>query len=300
MRAADLGLLVSLSVLLEEANVTRAAERLHMTQPALSAQLSRLRRLFDDPLLIPASSGRGMVLTARAQALRDPLNRQIQALTALVDRPPVFDPQTVERTFNIVTNDNLAVMLCVDLIALISRNAGPGVRVALQHMAPEAAQLNIERQQIDLVLSTPSALPATLIKQPLLSDQFCVAQRKNHPRGIGAMELDEYCRWGHMMVSGAGGRFQSAIDERLQEQGRQRRVAVSVQHYSLVPRILSETDYLATLPKRFLMRFSNELDTFEVPFDRANFEVAMAWHPRDDADPGSQWLRDVLTGIAAQ
>lgn len=298
MRAADLGLLLSLSVLLEEANVTRAAQRLHMTQPALSAQLARLRRLFGDPLLIPASHGRGMVLTARARALREPLNRQIQALTALVDRPPVFDPQTADRTFTLMTNDNLAIMLCVDLIARVHRTAGPGLRIALRQMSPDAAPERFERQQIDLMLSTPGAVPASLTQQPLLREQYCVAQRKQHPRGKQPITLDDYCQWGHLMVSSAGGRFQSAIDDRLSELGKQRRVAVSVQHYSLVPHILTQTDYIATLPQRFLTRFSDDLDTFDMPFDRANFEVVMAWHPRDEADPGNLWLREALVGLA--
>ncbi|WP_241567063.1 LysR family transcriptional regulator [Hahella sp. KA22] len=300
MRPSDLGLLVSLSVLLEEANVTRAAQRLFMTQPALSAQLARLRKLFDDPLLIPASSGRGMVLTARAQALKEPLNREIRALTELVERAPAFDPQTAQRTFTLVANDNLAVMLCVDLIAQVCREAGPGVKVAIRQMGPALMQDIQEGGQVDLMLATPATIPESLVRQTLLEDQFCVAQRKGHPRGLEAFDVKEYCRWGHLMVSGMGGGFQSKIDDILHGLGAQRRVAISVQHYSLAPLILAQTDYIATLPRRFLARFAEDLDMFEAPFKQSCFEVVMAWHPRDDADPGSLWLRQMLIAIASK
>jgi DNA-binding transcriptional LysR family regulator len=112
----NLALLTSLSVMLEERNVTRAAAKLNLTQSALSAQLSRLRDLFDDPLLIPAQSGIGMVLTSRAEHLRQPLLQPLQVLKVVVGDVPVFDPAKSDRTFVIGANDNSAAIILPRLL----------------------------------------------------------------------------------------------------------------------------------------------------------------------------------------
>lgn len=122
----DLNLLISLDALIEEANVTRAAARLNVSQPALSAQLARLRHIFGDPLLVPSETGRGMIATTRALALKHPLNAMLRDLEALVKRSAAFEPLTANRAFTIAANDNAIVMMGLDLIDRIQRAAGPG------------------------------------------------------------------------------------------------------------------------------------------------------------------------------
>src|SRR5215469_4837022 len=107
LKGADLHLLVSLDTLIEEGNVTKAAARLNISQPALSAQLARLRDLFHDPLLVPSNTGRGMIPTARALELRDPLHGALKDLETVINRPPIFDPLTAGRTFAITATDHL-------------------------------------------------------------------------------------------------------------------------------------------------------------------------------------------------
>src|SRR5580704_2931510 len=121
LRGTDLNLLVSLDALIEEANVTRAAARLNISQPALSAQLARLRRLLHDPLLVTARSGRGMTPTARALELRGPLQQALRELEKIAKSPPAFDPKTADRTFAIAATDNATVILGVGFIESIRK-----------------------------------------------------------------------------------------------------------------------------------------------------------------------------------
>ena len=129
-KGADLNLLVSLDALIEEGNVTKAAARLNVSQPALSAQLARLRELFQDPLLVPSRTGRGMIPTARALKLRGPLHAALKDLETVIKRPPAFDPLTANRSFAIAASDNATVVLGIGLIERVRKLAGPGVRVS--------------------------------------------------------------------------------------------------------------------------------------------------------------------------
>jgi DNA-binding transcriptional LysR family regulator len=125
-------------------------------------------------------------------------------------------------------------------------------------------------------------------------------QRKGHPRGTAPLDLAAYCALDHVLVSTSGGSFHGFMDEHLDELGRERRVALSVQHFTLVPELLSKTDYVSTLPSRFAARYLDQLDIFALPFDARGFTLYAAWHPRNQADPALVWLRETLAELAAQ
>lgn len=296
MHKYDLGLLASLDVLLEEVNVTRAARRLNISQPALSAQLARLRQVLDDPLLVPAERGRGMRLTPRAAQLKSPLHALLTRLEDLVESPYAFDPRTAERDFTISLNDNVATMVGLDLIERVRSHAYPGVRLALLQAHRDEVFDLAARGKVDLVIGTRSFLPSGLRARDLFGDAFQVAQRKGHPRGTAAMTLDQYCGYEHVLVS-ANGSYHSTIDDLLAGLGHRRRATVSVQYYAMVPPMLERTDCLATLPKRFLHRFDHIIDRFDLPFAFEPFSLQAGWHPRFDNDLGHQWLREQLMAV---
>lgn len=293
MNKHDLGLLVSLDVLLDEANVTRAAKRLNLTQPALSAQLSRLRQTLGDPLLVAAERGRGMRLTPRAEQLRTPLHELLGQLAHLVETPYAFDPVSARRDFAIALNDNAATMVGLSLVERIRQLGNPQLRVALFQVGSDEASDLAARGRVDLVIGTRAFLPAGLREQELLGDAFLVAQRKGHPRGTAPMSLEAYCAFDHVLVSPRGG-YHSAIDDQLGKMGLARRVTVSVQNYTIVPSLLERTDCLATLPARFLSRFDGSIDVFDPPIELEPFRLLAGWHPRFDDDLGHQWLRSQL------
>jgi DNA-binding transcriptional LysR family regulator len=293
----DLNLLVSLDALLAESNVTRAAARLHLTQSAVSAQLARLRQLFDDPLLIPAANGRGMTPTARALELMVPLHDALKTLETVVRRQPAFDPLTNTRRFVVAASDQCVAVLGLPLMIEWARLAGPGLQLAFVAIESGSLAERFERGEIDLLLGSAQQVPPTLKARKLYDEHFVVAQRKGHPRGAAAYDLDSYCAHEHVLVSTSGGGFFGFMDEHLEALRRRRHVALSVQHFTLVPEVLTRTDYVATLPHRLIARYQERVDLFELPFEARGFSMHAAWHPRNHADPALMWLRETVAAL---
>jgi DNA-binding transcriptional LysR family regulator len=290
----DLPLLLSLRTMLDEKNITRAAARLGISQPALSAQLARLRDVFDDQLLTPAASGKGMVLTPRGSELREPLRLALQQLEAVVTKPSVFDPENSDRTFTVGANDNATAIIGSRLVALLRSSGLSQIHLAFRSIDLSRLTDQLETGEIDLALVAKRAVPAHMPNQRLLEEGFMMAQRRDHPRGTRRPSLKEYARLDHVIISGDGGGFRSFIDDILAEHGLTRRVAVSVQYYSVVPLLLQSTDLICTLPQQFLSRFPDKLLPLRLPFDTRPFTLHATWHARFDRDPSHQWLRRQL------
>jgi len=286
----DTGLLLTLAALLKEPNVTHAASRLNITQSALSARLTRLRQLLNDPLFIPSASGRGMIPTPHASALQPELTKLIDRLNDFVNTAHVFDPQSSKRVFRIAATDNPAAILAPDLIPLIKAQA-PQAKVAFT--LPDKARIAdyLEQGEIDLFVGTAEDGSNELIATTLFEDRFVTAQRAGHPRGAHPLSLNEFCAFEHLLISTSGGRFQGMIDAALAELGRERTVSISIQSYALAPLVMSSSDCLCTLPSRFLERFRSVLEIFEPPLALAPFEMKLFWHPRMRTDPAHAWLR---------
>ena len=299
LRGLDLNLLLTLDVLLAERNVTRAAARLHLTQPAVSTQLSRLRRVFDDPLLIPAETGRGMVPSAHALALAEPLRAALKDLESVLRYRAAFEPREAKRRFVIAANDNATSVLGLRLLALLSHEAGPGIGVAF--VVPDLSRIaaQLESGEVDLLLGSERMVPASMKARKLYDERFLLAQRKGHPRGTRPPTLAGYCALRHVLVSTSGGSFHGFMDEHLQALGRRRDVVASVQSFAMAVELLCTTDCVATLPSRLVACHAERLDSFRLPFKAAGFTLSAAWHPRNHADPGLRWLLDRLSAIAA-
>ncbi|WP_158817820.1 LysR family transcriptional regulator [Methylocapsa sp. S129] len=299
MRGVDLNLLVSLDALIEEANVTRAAARLGVSQPALSAQLARLRDLFRDPLLVPSETGRGMIATARALELRVPLHAALKDIEMVVKRPPVFDPMIAERVFSIAASDNATVVLGLALIERLRETAGPGVRVSFRNSSADLIAAQLKSGEVDLLIGSERMIAPAMKARKLIDERYVMAQRKGHPRGAKALDLVAYCSLRHVLVSTSGGSLHGFIDEQLERIGYRRNVVLSVHQFILAPMILAATDYVCTLPARLTQRFADRLDMFELPFKAQGFTLSAAWHPRNQADPPHIWLRQQLADVAA-
>ncbi|MDH6231714.1 DNA-binding transcriptional LysR family regulator [Mesorhizobium soli] len=298
-RGIDLNLLRSLDVLIEEANVTHAAARLGVTQPGLSAQLARLRAIFDDPLLVPSEKGRGMLPTSRALELREPLHAALKDLEAVIRTPAQFDPRTDARTFAIATTDNAVVVLGLPLIERLREAAGRGIRLSFANSGIDVAT-ELERGEIDLLVGSDRMVPPAMKARKLLEESYVMVQRKGHPRGRAPLDLDAYCKLEHVLVSTSGGSFHGFIDEQLEKLGYRRSVTLSVHQFVMAPMIVASTDFVSTLPRRFAARFADRLDLFELPFSAQGFSLFAAWHPRAHADPALMWLRNQLIEIARE
>ena len=292
----DLSLLPALHALLDECNVTRAAERLGISQPALSARLARLRRDLNDPLLVPSANGRGMVRTARGGELALPLADALGSLRDVLTPPAAFDPAHSRRLFTVAMNDNAAVMLGGGLAHAV-QSAGNRMRLAIVQPGPDA-EAWLEAGNLDLLIGSDRNVASTLIRRPLLRETFATAVRRGHPRGKGPLDLDGFCALDHVIVSATGRGFDGPVDRALAEAGRQRRVAVSVQSYAVVPTLLAQTDLACTLPRRLLQRFTAELYVTEPPLVLPEYILSAIFHARTRADAGHLWLRDRLAEAA--
>ena len=276
-RAIDLNLLQALEALLAERNVTRAAARLGLSQPALSARLSRLRDLLGDPLLLPAQ--RGMTPTAKALELEAPLRHALDDLRGLIARQAHFDPATARLTVAIAASDYAQHAVLIAFVRAL-RQAAPRVRIALRALDGAAVARQMAAGELDLALMTPTTAPGELRRRVLFAERYVCIARADHPTVRRRLTLAQFCALDHVVVSPRGGGFTGATDRVLAAGGRSRNVAVSAAHFLFVRELVACSDLIALVPARLVA-------------DRAP-EIAMLWHDRTHGHPGHRWIRDVL------
>jgi len=297
LRQLDADLLMALNALLEEQNVTQAAKRLGITQSTMSARLARLRSVFDDRLFVSTTSGRGVVATPRALAMREPVAKAIAALEALVEPSDGFDPGASARTFTIAMHDNPAGMLAPTLISRC-RVLAPEVKIAIVLPGGYKMDAALESGDVDVLIAAQTTAHADWIGRVIVKERLVTAQRKGHPRGAGPLDVDAYCALDHLVVSTTGGGFIGMIDELLAARGRERRVLTSVQSYALAPLIVAASDLVCTLPRSLLSRFVPAVELFDPPFDLPAYELSAFWHARRQDDPAHAWLREQISDAA--
>ena len=293
IKQSDIGLLIALDVLLEQESVTAAAEILGISQPAMSAQLARLRTLFNDPLL--AQSGRKLVPTARAEEIKTPLRALLADLDLLVRQTAQFESQTTDRTFRLIGTDYVHAVLAPELFVTFG-DAAPAARVALLPFDPPSVWAQLEQDDADIALVTAMNLPEAK-RRPGLTETFKVIQRKDHPRGQDPFTLDAFCAADHALISPEGGGFYGAADEILADMGRKRRIACSLPSFLLAPGLVAASDLIALIPARLAARHEDVVDTFDPPFPSPGFSVDLLWHPRRQNDPAHVWLRSLVSKI---
>ncbi|WJI16119.1 LysR family transcriptional regulator [Pseudoxanthomonas winnipegensis] len=287
LRRLDLNLLVTLDALLAEHNVTRAAHRLHLSQPSVSVQLARLRELLGDPLLLPGP--RGMRPTARADALREPLRAALEALGQAVAPPAPFDPATATRTWQLAASDYAASTIVLPTLAGL-RTAAPGTRLAVRGLVPQQIVQQAEARQIDLAFHTVEGAPEGMRQRILFDERYVLVGRAGHSGLKRRPTLAQFCRLDQVIVSPDGGGFHGPTDAALAAQGLKRHVALSVPHFLFVLSALVRTDLVAMLPER-LVRGHPALRVVPAPLAVPGYRMAMLWHERVHRDPAHQWLR---------
>ncbi|MFT3803838.1 MAG: LysR family transcriptional regulator [Burkholderiaceae bacterium] len=296
LRRLDLNLLVTLDALLTEHNVTRAAERLNLSQPTVSVQLARLRQAFDDPLLLPGP--RGMRPTARADDLREPLRQALASLAQAVAPGSPFDPARADRTWHVAASDYSASTILSPALAGL-RSAAPGTRLAILGLTPPTLARQAERGDIDLAFHISVEAPPDLRRRSMFSERYVLAGRAGHPRLKRRPTLAQFCKLEHAIVSPVGGGFHGVTDTVLAERGMSRRVALSVPHFLFLGSALASTDLVAMMPFR-LVRGNPALTAVEPPVEVPGFEMLMLWHERMHRDPAHRWLREhILAACAA-
>lgn len=290
IRNLDLNLLKALDALLDERNVTRAAQRLALTQPAVSGMLTRLRDSFDDPLFVRAQ--RGIVPTLRALQLAGPVKQLLSDVDGLL-QPQAFDPASTRMTLIIASTDYGLRAVVVPFLAAL-RPQAPGIQVAVLPVDHQRLQSQLERGDVDMALLSPEYTPPELHARRLFDESYVCVLRAGHPDAVGQrMSLDRFCALDHALVSYSGGSFRGVTDEALAAIGRERRVTVSVTSFLVLPEILRVSDLIAVVPRR-LAENVDGLVLLEPPIEVPGFTKTVTWHERNHRDPAHRWVREVL------
>lgn len=290
IRHLDFNLLKALDALLDERSVTRAAERLALTQPAVSGMLTRLRESFDDPLFVRAQ--RGIVPTLRAQQMAAPVKQLLNDIENIL-QPQAFDPATANMTVAIASTDYALRAVVVPFLSVL-RTQAPNIRVAVQPVDSQQLLNQLDRGDVDLALITPESTAPGLHAARLFDESYVCVMRADHPDGVDAtLSLDRFCALDHVLVSSTGGAFQGVTDEALARISRSRRVTVSVTSFLVLPEILMVSDLIAVVPRRLASCHAG-LIMLDPPVEIRGFSKTVAWHERTHRDPGQRWIRSLL------
>jgi DNA-binding transcriptional LysR family regulator len=290
LAALDLNLLVALDALLREANVSRAAMRIGLSQPAASHALQRLRELLGDPLLVRV--GARMELTPRAQGLRGPLAQALDQVRGLFI-PEDFDAASSERQFRLMMPDLAVELLMPPLMERISRLA-PNVRLDIVPWRGPAIFTAEFARTIDLVISIGDAFKG-FHRQLLYTDRDALAVRRGHPVGARLARRDVFLNARHVAVI-IRGQNEDLIDGWLRTKGIERRIALVVPGYIEALHVAARTDLVAFVPRRLIGALSKQLSLAAVtpPLDPGIDEQFMFYPTRAQFDPGSIWLRNLM------
>jgi DNA-binding transcriptional LysR family regulator len=287
----DLNLLKTLAVLLEERHVSRAAARLNLSQSAVSHALQRLRRQFDDPLLM--RRGQSMVPTARAEELVADLGDVLTSIDRLVG-PVEFDPGTARGTLRIATTDYGSSIVLPHVIHNLAR-AAPRLTVAYSDLS-EATFEQLRSGFLDLALSGQESY-RDMRTEVLFTERFVLMARADHPCLGKPLTIDEYTRWPHVVVDLVHSRLLS-IDHSLKRRGRRRTIGMRLPHFLAAPFQAQHSDLLVPVPERLASMYADTLGlaVIEPPaeLDLGRFDYVQMWDARRSADPMHVWLRRLV------
>jgi len=295
IKRIDFNLLVTLDALLAERSVSRAAQRLNLSQPALSAQLARLREMLGDPLFVP--SHRGMTPTPLALGLQAPLAAALAQLRDVVTSARAFDPARDEFTLHVACSDYVQAALLLDFTLALRRDA-PGLRIALRPADSTRLEAQMEKGDVDLAVLTPEGIAESLRSRPLFEERYVFIARRGHPALRRSLDTQRFCELEHVMVSPRGGSFTTPVDEVLDAQGLRRRVVVSASTFHSVLDLVERSDLVALVPARLVEGRPNRLRVLEPPLPVPGFAIHMAWHNRNHGDAAQRWVRERLVAFA--
>jgi DNA-binding transcriptional LysR family regulator len=297
-KGLDLNLLAAFDALMLERNVTRAAARVGVSQPAMSAALGRLRTLFADPLFLRSADG--LLPTARAREMAEPVASALHTIeTALLTRPN-FDPAQATTTFNLGMTDYPAYVLLPHLVqALGTLASGITLNVHGFNGRDSAVEL-LDAGTIDMAIGIlPSQTESRILSSPLLRDEFVTLLRHDHPSAGQEMDLERFLGLSHVLVSPEGDRY-GVVDQVLAQAGRQRRIALTLAHMFAAPTLVAHSDHVATLMKRVVLKSAERprLKLFTPPLSLPVIEFHLLWHRRNAGNQAQQWLRERVIEVA--
>lgn len=307
----DLNLLRVFDAVMTEQNLTRAASRLAMTQPAVSNALRRLRDALGDELLI--RTAHGVKPTPRAENLWPSVRRALSELEEAIEPEQTFDIATAQTTFRMAMADATAALWLPSLVRSIEREA-PGIMVRMVPLTTREPRPMLLRGDIDLAVGFFPGVVAQLAgsqqnvsvspirHEQLYSGRYVCVMRKNHPLAGRELTVDSYCAANHVLVSFSG-RAHGLVDEALAQLGRERRILLTVNQFFTAGRVVATSDLIMVLPQHLIASTGmpgGSLVMKELPFAMPNMHIDLLWHERDTRSPAHKWLRAHLSGTTRE
>ncbi|MGI9357258.1 MAG: LysR family transcriptional regulator [Rhizobiaceae bacterium] len=291
----DLNLLVSLEVLLEECHVTKAAERLNMSQPTMSRTLARLRQMFNDPLLVQSPDG--YLKTPRAEGLAPRVSSALSAIQLAIANP-VFEPADESGKFRICTRDYGEVLVLPTLLKRLSE-AAPKLKLEVIP-ASIYSMTKVQDGTADASLGIiPDGARKNCVVEPLFEDRFVCVMSKSHPNAGQPLTAELFSSYNHSAVDTAS-RPNIGIEEEVLPNGLRRNVVKRSPYFLSSLFSISQTELVQIAPFRFVepMLEPLKLTTKELPFETEPLRYCLAWHVRNSETPSHRWVRDQIIKAA--
>lgn len=297
LRNVDLQVLVGLDVLLEELNVTRAARRLALSQPATSRLLARMRQVFGDPLLV--RTARGLAPTSRALELRGPVREALAHVRRIFGTQAHFEPATSDASF-IMRMGDMNEFIMLPTIARELRKTAPNVSLEIRHLPPLDTIRALDADDVHLALSTGLVHSKSIRSAKLLDDQMVCIMRRDHPAAARKLTLKAFLALNHIRTVQTMSDTR-LVDEHLRDRIR-RRVVVTIPHWLAAPALVAETDLVAAISARMakLVNADKRFAVQPLPFGPRSFSWQLYWHVRYDAHPAHRWMRAFVQSACAQ
>ena len=292
--AIDLNLLVIFDAVMVELNVTRAAEKLSMTQPGVSKALNRLRRVLNDDLFVKVPSG--VKPTPKALEMWRPIHHGLSEIRQ-VTQPSSFNPATTKATFTLAMADYAAFLL-VPLLTKHLAQLAPNIDIRVIPGTKINAPALLEHSEIDLAIGASPDAELRLRSHTLFAERYVCAMQKNHPLAKKKLTLQKFVQAKHLLVT-LTGEATGFIDRLLQEKGLRRRIAITINQFALAPVVVANSDLIAALNCRTIRHsgLENQLHLTQIPLDLEPIPVKMVWHERSHCDLAHTWLRSLLIQV---
>lgn len=295
-RRFDLNLLATFDALWRERSVTRAAQRLNVTQPAVSNALARLREAFGDELFV--RTPKGVEPTARCADIAEDVHAALMRIERAVAGPDQFEPAHATREFRIGSTDYFDQTILPDLMAILSSQA-PGLSVRCRAIDRQTGVDLLDQGELDIAIHGLGDPPKRIAMQTLLHEHFVLLARDPHPMVDGPVALSTLARLPQANFSQRG-EWRSSFDDVFEAQGLSRRVVLTSSHSVTLGAVVGQTDIVAATPSRLARRLldSGGLQAQPMPVELEGFSLALYWSRRSDADAGARWLRERIIAIA--
>ncbi|MGF6995468.1 DNA-binding transcriptional LysR family regulator [Paraburkholderia sp. GAS32] len=288
----DLNLLRVFQAILEERSLTRAGQRLGLSQPAVSYSLGRLRSLFDDPLFVRTTGE--MLPTPTATELSAPVNRAISSLREVFRHGDRFDPGASSREFHLSMSD-VGEQVFLPILCTKLQQTAPSVRLSVQQIPIADTEERLRLGQLDFAIGNMPALKLTTQYALLFHEPYVCMTRKRTGLPARQISREKFLSLSHISVGSSESSHRN-IEHLLQAEGLHRRIALRVPHFTVVPQIIQRTEWMVTLPLRVARLFNErgEFVIYPLPVQIPEVEVTVHWHDAFESEEGNRWLRSVI------